>query len=181
MPECIKFKVQPPHGIILSLLIPIFLAPILLAGCHAYRSKNGETIQPELGFQPTHITLQSSFTRLIRADNGDPPRIEAYVALRDQFDDSLKALGRFRFELFRYQPAASDPRGPRFNPRGVQPFDLTDVILNQQHWDSATRHYRFVLQTPSSPAGQLQKLVIQVTFAADPNLRLENLLTIDLK
>ena len=140
-------------------------------------SKKGIAAQPESGFQPTKVILQTSFTHIIpkQTKTNQAGQIETYVRLTDQFGDPLKAPGRFRFELFEYRPAASDPRGRRFSINGVQKFDLTEIDVNQRHWDSTTGNYRFTLKLPD---GSPKTVVMQVTFSADSGLRLEGILIV---
>ena len=102
------------------------------------------------------------------------------MQLKDQFEDPIKALGVFRFEIYRYQPAVSDPRGKRFKMEGVQEFKLNDVEENQKHWDSITRSYRMNLKFPPE-AAKVKKFVLQVTFTMDPEYRLRDILELNLK
>jgi len=158
----------------------IFICP--LGGCRhiPIGSKKGVAIQSEQGFQPTKVILQASFTHIVpkQTKTNQAGQIETYIRLTDQFGDSLKALGRFHFELFEYRQAASDPRGRRFSINGVQKFDLTEINANQQHWDSITGNYRFTLKLPDIPNAQPKTIAMQVTFSADSGLRLEGILIV---
>lgn len=107
--------------------------------------------------------------------------VDAYVGLRDQFQDPLKALGRFRFELFRYRSAHSDPRGERFDQGGVQEIDLTAVEENQRHWDNITQCYHFQLSLHEMPR-KSGKIVLEVTFMLPENdYRLQDMLVLQMQ
>jgi hypothetical protein len=128
------------------------------------------------------IHFQRSFCRIQTAEAGDEKsdRIEACVQLKDQFDDPIKALGSFRFEIYRYQPAVSDPRGKRFGADGVQEIDLSEININQKRWDSITRSYRMNLKFPPE-AAKVKKIVLQVTFTMDPEYRVRDILELENK
>jgi len=132
-------------------------------------------------FVPTEVRFVPSFTRVVPGDKEKElqRRIEAYVSLTDQYGDTLKALGVFRFELFRHKPGSADERGQRFAIGGMQEFDLTEVAANQEHWDRTTRYYRFVLDLPGE--NPPEAVVVQVTFSLSAEVRLEDHITISLK
>ncbi|MCK4628961.1 MAG: hypothetical protein KAT56_08150 [Sedimentisphaerales bacterium] len=163
-------------------LVYVIIFTYSLGGCQhiPLSSKKEVAIRPEQGFQPTKVILQASFTHIVpkQTKANQAGQIETYVRLTDQFGDSLKALGRFHFELFEYRQAASDPRGRRFSINGVQKFDLTEINANQQHWDSITGNYRFTLKLPGVPDGPPKTVAMQVTFSADSGLRLEGILVV---
>jgi hypothetical protein len=102
------------------------------------------------------------------------------VQLKDQFGDPIKALGVFRFEIYRYQPAVADPRGKRFTIEGIQEFKLNEVQENQNRWDSITRSYRMNLKYPPE-AARVKKIVLQVTFTMEPEYRVRDILELDKK
>ena len=136
-------------------------------------------------FQVAKIHFQRSFTRIQKGNPAakEPPGIVASVQLKDQFGDPIKALGMFRFEIYRYRSAVSDPRGERFTVNGKQEFDLTHVKKNQKCWDSITRSYHLDLKLPPEAATlkKNQKIVLQVTFFMDSEYRLRDILTLNLK
>lgn len=137
-----------------------------LAGCQSTEPAEGSPLAK--GFQVRKVHLQPSFTRWQLSETpGGSGRIEATVELTDQFGDPIKSLGEFRFELFRYQPAISDPRGRRMETNGTQVFHVAEVTENQQAWDRITRSYRFLLKTPDNIAVDNSRLVLQVTFSQD--------------
>ena len=132
------------------------------------------------GFRVEQIHIQPSFTKIRPATSTSDAvkTIETYVQLRDQFGDPIKALGHFRFEFFRHRPAFSDPRGQRFPVDGIQEIDLSDLARNQQFWDGITRSYRLDLKLPEMSA-QITHFVLQATFIADPDYRLQDILVIE--
>lgn len=131
-------------------------------------------------FQAASVHLKSSFTKLIEPDidNQKPGKIEAYIELQDQFGDPLKALGRFRFEVFKYQPGTADLLGERFPDGLLDEIDLTLVLKNQKHWDRTLRNYQFSLTLPNIPPSQ-KKIILQVTFTNQSGKRYEDLLILE--
>ena len=163
---------------ILPAAISIYLILMLTAaGCQINTPQGGLLAGDQPAFQVSKVRLLPSFTKFKPADPGkdQPASIEAYVELNDQFGDALKALGQFRFELFEYRPAFSDPRGKRFADKGLQLIDLTKVQTNQQHWDSITRSYHLNVNLPAEAVG-LKQLVLQVTFITESDYRLRDIL-----
>ena len=109
-------------------------------------------------------------------------KIEVCVQLKDQFGDPIKAMGMFRFELYRYQSAVSDPRGKRFKTDKKLQINLSDVDENQKKWDSITRSYRLKLDLPPEAVPvKGKKIVLQVTFTMEPEYRLRDILELNLK
>jgi hypothetical protein len=151
----------------------------LLCGGGCENSAQSGGLQPgqRTAFRVGKVSLQPSFTQIKSAppDGSHPASIDAYVELKDQYGDPIKALGQFRFELFKYRPAFSDPRGKRFEDEGIQLVDLTDIETNQQHWDSITRSYQMKVKLPSSSA-HLKQIVLQVTFITETEYRIRDIL-----
>ena len=150
---------------------------LLTAGCGEQAHRTRLSSADGTGFAASQVRLNPSFT-CIKAGSSESPTIEAFVELMDQFGDPVKAVGQFRFEIFKYRPAFSDPRGRRFEDDGIQLIDLRDIRLNQQNWDSITRSYRLSLKLPEQ-ACRLKRMVLQVTFIAEPQYRLRDMLTIE--
>ena len=150
-----------------------------MGGCRQISRQARSSDLLEGGFRPVAVRLQPSFTHIEKgdSDSGQAGDVEAYVTLKDLYGDSLKYLGRFRFELFKYRQRVSDPRGERFEQEGVQEFDLTEIEINQQYWDSTTGNYRFDLKLPGDWQ-EVQKIVLQITFSAKSKLRLEDVLVV---
>jgi len=130
------------------------------------------------GIVPKTIFIQPSFTQVVGDPHlPQPDKIKVYLALKDKYEDPLKALGSFRFEMFQYRPAYSDPRGRRYPEKGLQVIDLTNKEDNQNHWDKTTRNYHFSLDMPELLPGQ-KKFVLQVTFIDLSQTRYENMLVL---
>ena len=127
----------------------------------------------------SQVHIEPSFTVIKAADaaKNQPATVEAYVGLRDQFGDPIKAVGEFRFELFEYRAAFADPRGRRFEDMGVQTVDLSSVEASQKHWDGITQSYRIPVVLPAKATGGRQ-IVLQVTFAQEPDYRLQDSLVL---
>ncbi len=118
---------------------------------------------------PAEAIIQNSFSRIVKNEGGSQSTEElkllVYVQIRDAFGDSIKALGQFRFELYRYKSGINNDvrNAQRYESEGVQLFDLSAVSANQALWDRTTQCYRFELKCPKDP-GVAQGLVTQVTF-----------------
>jgi hypothetical protein len=92
------------------------------------------------------------------------------VVLRplDSFGDQTKAVGCFRFELYAFRKADSNPRSRRV---GFWEEGLTTREAQCLHWDKITRTYRFRLAwTGEKP--RPGKYVLDVTYVAPSGLRL---------
>ena len=161
------------------ILIVVVLAGALGAGCNGLETQSpGESGAG--AFWASAVRLQRSFTRILpeAGERGEGASIEAFVTLLDQFGDPIKAVGQFRFEIYRYQPAAADPRGRRFEGEGMQLVDLSDTQINQQYWDAITHCYRMKLKLPPEAATPRQ-IVLQVTFLASPENRVQDMLVLE--
>ena len=172
------FTMGIKHGYFLFYLTASAL--ILSAGCQDAADMKAKSLDSATGFEVRQVRLQPSFTTLnkTQSDQAQPDRIDAYVQLKDQFDDPIKATGRFRFEIFHYRPAFSDPRGKRLESEGIQLIDLSDININQKHWDSISRSYYFKLPLPQE-AAILKKIVLQVTYIKEDDYRLRDILIIE--
>ena len=133
------------------------------------------------GFGARRVRLLPAFTRMEAPGPEDSGAVAilAFVELADGYGDPIKALGTFRFEIFQYRPAVSDPRGKRLEVDGMQEFDLSDSQANQEYWDSITRSYRIGLTVSDLP-GSVDKLALQVTFLTDRGERLRDIMVLSL-
>lgn len=150
------------------------------SGCDGSADSGADFGVPSNAFKVAKIRFQRSFCRVQTSDPTPekPEGIEVRVRLKDQFDDPIKALGKFRFEIYRYQPAVSDPRGKRFKIDGVQNVDLSNVNANQGHWDNITCSYHMNLVFPPE-AEKNKKIVLQATFTMAPEYRLRDVLVLE--
>ena len=129
------------------------------------------------GFRVEQVYLNPSFTRLVPQgeEKGHSDLIEAFVELRDQYGDPIKAAGRFRFEFYHCAVKASaDIRGERFM---ILEADLRNPEDNQFHWDKITRSYRISRELPEKMKG----LVLQVTFLDERGYRIGNIIELGCK
>jgi len=168
------------HYLFSGLIILVFTG---LSGCMQSDPQKGKMQTSLYGFLPAKISFQRSFTKILPADKNRPGQIVAFIELKDQFEYPMKALGKFRYELFKYRPGATspDPRGKRYSAYGIQVIDLTDIKKNQQHWDNITRCYKFYLRLPEIPLG-MKIIVLQVNFIlSESEYRLEDRLILDVK
>jgi len=103
-------------------------------------------------------------------DDAVPDGIEVVLRPLDSFGDQTKAIGTFRFELYTYQKASSNPKGQRV---GFWEEDLRTRQSQLLHWDKITRTYRFRLAwTGQSP--KPGKYVLEVTYLSPSGLRLND-------
>ena len=104
-----------------------------------------------------------------------PDGVEVVLRPLDSFGDQTKAVGLFRFELYLFQKASSDPRGQRI---GFWEENLMTRQSQLLHWDRITRTYRFRL----SLAGQSVrpgKDVLEVTYLSPTGTRLGDNYTVE--
>jgi hypothetical protein len=119
---------------------------------------------------PTRIEVLP-FTKAKSWDNDQKlDGLEVVLRPLDSFGDQTKAIGLFRFELFLFEKASSDSRGPRI---GFWEEDVTSREMLEIHWDRITRTYRFRLgwvgkQIPSG------KYVLEVTYITPYGQRLSD-------
>ena len=153
---------------------------IWTCGCYEVRQRTGfESCCPDK-FRVEEVRLNASLTQLRKSSEKleHPDTLDVFVELRDQFGDPIKATGKFRFEIYMYkQKASADHRGQRFPLKGLQWVDLTEPVLNQEHWDKITRCYQFMLQLNELPR-EIKQLVLQVTYLNNSDFRLEDMLTL---
>ncbi len=133
----------------------VWLAAVLLlsSGC--------ETIPPG-GDSAEQLQVRlSALTEFVATSSPkQPAEIKAYVELLDGSDSQLQMSGIFRFELYAWQPMASNPRGKRLV---VWPdFDLTGGGARQQRWKSYLRAYEFHLPLAFTPSPE-RRYVLEVT------------------
>lgn len=93
-----------------------------------------------------------SFTRagVIQPSTGDKG-IVVHLEMLDSFNDTTKAFGDFRFELYAFQPQSPDPRGRLLSTWTESLVSRKDNLL---HWDSITRTYVFNLKYDAGLPGQ---------------------------
>lgn len=155
-------------------ILAILIVPVLMAGgCQSKGDPLRRVVRPVEGvpnepwvLTPVSMRVYPS-TRFVKENN--QALLEARVETLDEMGDSIKAVGRFRLELF-------DPARKREVNIGQQLYswDVPMWTLDQQRqcYDPVTRAYRFrlILDTPTPPA---DPLILRVTFTDQRNRRLE--------
>jgi hypothetical protein len=125
----------------------------LVAGCRDERAPVSPD-NPELSafihiLTPAKIEIQKYLTKPVSfAGNGDADGLEAIIEARDSFDDPVKVVGTFNFELSKMRRASGDKVGERVAFWTVK-IDSPELI--RQYWDGLARKYRFPLQLDQAP------------------------------
>ncbi len=143
--------------------VPLAVACCLLAatcapGCGdpAPTGPGAIEVKPPLSLVLPHSIQIHPFTALRSKENVVEVRLEA----KDAFDDTTKAFGTFRFELYAFKPFAPNKKGA---PIASWEVDLMNPHENFIQWDSITRSYLFKLELNASiPPGR--RLVLTATF-----------------
>jgi hypothetical protein len=133
-----------------------------LVGCQGKAAISKEVPRPLHLLLPRGLRFHF-FTKTNRTfdDAGGIRGMEVYLQTRDAFDDSNKAFGQFRIEMYTHQPRSEDPKGSQV---AVWTVDLADPMDNLKHWDSNARAYRFKLEWKRGvPVGQKFVLVAVYT------------------
>jgi len=112
----------------------------------------------------------TGLTRLVPGgSDADSRSIRTFVELRDVYDSKLKSPAVFRFDLYRYVPHRSDPRGTHLQT--WPDFRLTEAPANHLYWRDYLRAYEFSLEIdPSLPAEETY--LLEVTCLTDEPKRM---------
>ncbi|MCE5324978.1 MAG: hypothetical protein LLG01_01040 [Planctomycetaceae bacterium] len=103
--------------------------------------------------------------------------LDVRVEALDAFDDTTKAFGSFRFELYSYIAGTTDPKGGRLITWEVP---LGDPKVNMVHWQKMDRNYRFRLQWGGGVApGQRYVLVVIYTSPYTKRIEVEHQLVVN--
>ena len=98
-------------------------------------------------------------------------KLKIYVDLIDTFGCRVKSPGVFRFELYKFVPRSSEPKGKRiFFPSDI---DLTDAAENNKYWRDFLRTYQFEQPLNFSPRPD-ESFVLEVTFTTPRGNRLRD-------
>jgi hypothetical protein len=140
-----------PASVALAAVLAASLAAAL-AGCNGSGNRWLPASRPGVETpvpQPVDLLLPRSIkihpftgTRTF-GDAGGVRGIEVHVEALDAFDDSAKAFGSFRFELYTYKRNSPESKGRQMH---VWTVDLTKPADNLVHWDKVHRNYLFKLQ-----------------------------------
>ena len=127
---------------------------LALAGCDGGPGKPGpfEIIEPPVTAgvpEPINLLLPQVIrihpftgTRDFGKEGG-VRGVEVRIDALDAYEDSAKAFGNFRFELYAYREENPDGKGQRISTWSVPLLDPKDNIV---HWDKVHRNYLFKLQ-----------------------------------
>jgi len=146
----------------------------LAGGCEkrdGWGVMNGASCEEQLKlYMPMKIDILP-FTKPRSWDEDQiPDGLEVVLRPLDSFGDQTKAIGCFRFEVYTFAKADSNPRGKRV---GFWEENLTTRDAQALHWDKITRTYRFRLAWNDEASKIRQgKYVRDVTFLAPNGLRL---------
>jgi hypothetical protein len=148
-------------------------------GCQNSSTRQGNWLTGEKGLSPeeqlqlllpTRIEILP-FTKPKSWDNDPiPDGIEVVLRPLDTFGDQTKAVGQYRFELYVFQNANSNPRGKRI---GFWEEDLSTKASQYKHWDRITRTYRFRLAWTEEKV-KPGRYVLDVTYTPPTGDRLKD-------
>lgn len=105
--------------------------------------------------KPKAIEIQPYLTKPVRLEGEGPADgIEIIVAVLDRFDDEMKVVGTFNFELYTRRMASADRRDKRVGH--WEPVEIDTAQAQQTYWHRPSRYYRFwlKLEDPPLPAGR---------------------------
>ena len=103
---------------------------------------------------PRSIEIQKYLTRPRDFDGNEADDgLEIILAVNDSFEDPIKCVGEFQFELYTLRMASGDRLGERV---AFWPVEVTDADGVRRYWDRLSRFYQFDLQFPSGvlPTGR---------------------------
>lgn len=131
-----------------------------LCGCSEKPPAGYVEIRPPLSLTLPHTIRIHPFTGLREIGDHDQRGLEVRIEALDAYQDTSKAFGKLRFELYAFRSMSSDPKGNRIE---AWEEDITSAKNNLVHWDPITRSYVFKLRLNESiQAGK--ELVLTATF-----------------
>jgi hypothetical protein len=144
----------------------MLLAAACAPGCgDATPPAGGVEVKPPLSYMLPHEIRIHPFTGLRTLDK-DFRGLEVRMEAMDAYQDTTKAFGTFRFELYAFKPYSSNPKGALIESWEV---DLMNSRENVIRWDPITRSYVFRLGLNESvPAGR--RLVLTAAFESPYSL-----------
>lgn len=152
------------------------LIAVALCGCDGIKLKGGHdpverfeqaTTWP---FIPVQMRVHP-FTAIDIDRNDSSVTLEARIEMLDRLGDVSKAVGDFRFELYRMDRDVYD--SPAEGQLLYQwSAEMTTIDQNRQHWDSITRTYLFRLQLERLP--RVDGRLLLVVHFTDPGGRRMN-------
>ena len=154
----------------IAVLLMLFFA---LAGCTptpkggSHSMDMGRSVPPPIDLLLPRTLEIHSFTQIETFEQGQGG-IRARVKARDAYGDGTKAFGRFRFELYGFQPHRQNKRGPRLADWEI---NVSHPEQNLVYWDRHTGSYEFKLGwNQRVPTGQ--RLILVAVFSSEFTPRL---------
>jgi hypothetical protein len=155
----------------------VFFVAILFfyAGCSGPPSESGQLNLPFMQsdaalyarYGPARIDILPITTINPTTSSAGDYTIDIYVCLLDSFDSQIKAPATFRFELFQQVQRSNEPKGKRIL---IWPdINLTDSVMNNNHWQDFLRAYLFSLPLERSAS---ETAILQVTCISPSGKRL---------
>ena len=109
---------------------------------------------------PRQVHIHAFTGTRVFSEHGGITGIDVRIQAKDAFDDTAKAFGKFRFELYHHKGEGPDKKGDRI---AVWTQDVLDPGANRRHWDKYMKTYRFKLGW-NQPIPVGRKFVLRVNF-----------------
>ncbi len=146
--------IRPAMGNSVSIVLVALFALVGSVGCEGDAGRPGAfdiLFGPVTRGVPEPINLLlpqtirvHPFTGTRDFDKTDGSRgLEVRIEALDAYQDSAKAFGNFRFELYNHREENPDGKGERISSWDVDILDPQDNVV---HWDKVHRNYLFKLQ-----------------------------------
>ena len=135
------------------------LAAWCVPGCGDPTPAGGIEVKPPLSLMLPHTIRIHPFTGLRNLEKG-VRGLEVRMEALDAYQDTTKAFGTFRFELYAFKAFSPNPKGVMIESWEV---DLMNPRENIVRWDPITRSYVFRLGLNESVAAG-RRLVLTAAF-----------------
>ncbi len=115
----------------------------VISGCGGDSSEQGQSVQIQgtCSFSADRVHIIGLTSIEPNPNDNSSSVLTVFLSLHDGFDSSIKVPASFQFELYRYVPRSSNPKGKRYYLS--REFDLSSLAVNSTHWDSFLRAYKF--------------------------------------
>jgi hypothetical protein len=144
----------------------VWMAAMILPACQGLLGHKAATSQPVPYpvslMLPKSISLHPFTGMRVFDEAGGIKGIDVRIEAKDAYDDTTRAFGDFRFELYTFRTNNVDPKNVKIASWDVP---LTDSRANRLHWDNITRTYKFRLQWGQAIAVG-ERFVLVVTFSS---------------
>ena len=141
------------------------MLPCLLAGCDSGSAPVVTEPPRPAGFPVASIHVAGLTELTEHAKAKDSQTLRVFVELMDTYGSKIKAPVTLRFELYRYVPHRTDPRGSRL--RSWPDFDLFSQAGNHLYWRDYLRAYEFSLDVSPALPPEESYLVEVTCMTAD--------------